>query len=77
MKARQSLSLKGRALQLLAQRDQSKVELRRKLQAHARAAARPAFRVQGAPDAADAGCGIGLEPTEAEPAPTVLTPARA
>lgn len=31
-----SLSLKGRALQLLAQRDQSRLELRRKLLAHAR-----------------------------------------
>jgi regulatory protein len=35
------LSLKGRALQLLAQRDQSRVELRRKLLAHARAAGEP------------------------------------
>ena len=33
------LSLKARALQLLAQRDQSRVELRRKLLAHARRAA--------------------------------------
>jgi regulatory protein len=32
------LSLKGRALQLLAQRDQSRVELRRKLLTHARRA---------------------------------------
>jgi SOS response regulatory protein OraA/RecX len=35
-------SLKARALQLLAQRDQSRVELRIKLLAHARAAARQA-----------------------------------
>jgi regulatory protein len=36
---RATLSLKGRALQLLAQRDQSRVELRRKLLRHARRAA--------------------------------------
>ena len=37
---RQRLSLKGRALQLLAQRDQSRVELRAKLLRHATAEAR-------------------------------------
>ncbi len=37
---RKRLSLKGRALQLLAQREQSSVELRRKLKAHAVAARR-------------------------------------
>jgi regulatory protein len=37
---RQRLSLKGRALQLLAQRDQSRVELRAKLLRHAAAEAR-------------------------------------
>jgi regulatory protein len=37
---RQRLSLKGRALQLLAQRDQSRVELRTKLLRHAAAEAR-------------------------------------
>jgi regulatory protein len=46
-------SLKSRALQLLAQRDQSRLELRRKLLRHARV--RPATSAAGAsPDAADA-----------------------
>jgi regulatory protein len=46
--ARRPTSLKGRALQLLAQRDQSKVELRRKLLAHARAALAARRRVDAA-----------------------------
>ena len=52
------LSLKGRALQLLAQRDQSRVELRGKLLRHAAAEARA--RAEG-----QAGCGSGVE-AEAE-----------
>jgi regulatory protein len=51
VKARRPTSLKGRALQLLAQRDQSKVELRRKLLAHMRAAERAQRREEGAPGA--------------------------
>ncbi len=46
---RARLSLKGRALQLLAQRDQSRVELRRKLRRHAVAETEP-------------GAGAGVEP---------------
>ena len=50
MKARQPLSLKGRALQLLAQRDQSRLELRRKLLRHARSASTPALDASGGGD---------------------------
>ena len=45
------LSLKGRALQLLAQRDQSRVELRAKLLRHVAAEARAKARDGGAEDA--------------------------
>lgn len=46
-------SLKSRALQLLAQRDQSRVELRRKLLAHARAARAEATGSSGGTHADD------------------------
>ncbi len=50
------LSLKGRALQLLAQRDQSRVELRAKLLRHSAAGARARARAEGEiDDAADDG----------------------
>ncbi|MEO5883028.1 MAG: regulatory protein RecX [Caldimonas sp.] len=56
---RARLSLKGRALQLLAQRDQSRLELRGKLRRHAAAEARAlaaeADAVADAGDDADAG----------------------
>ncbi|MGZ5236610.1 MAG: regulatory protein RecX [Caldimonas sp.] len=51
---RQRLSLKGRALQLLAQRDQSRVELRAKLLRHAAAEARASARAFAAAEADDA-----------------------
>jgi len=51
-------SLKARALQLLAQRDQSPIELRRKLLAHARAMARPADAINTRDDV-DAGRASG------------------
>ncbi len=47
---RQRLSLKGRALQLLAQRDQSRVELRAKLLRHAAAEARSGAEGEPADD---------------------------
>ena len=47
-------SLKGRALQLLAQREHSRAELRRKLIAHARADAADAVDAAGSVDASDA-----------------------
>jgi len=53
---RAPLSLKGRALQLLAQRDQSRLELRGKLLRHAAAEARA--RAAAAADAGD-GCAAG------------------
>ena len=46
----QRLSLKGRALQLLAQRDQSRVELRAKLLRHAAAEARAQAHGEAVPD---------------------------
>ena len=48
------LSLKGRALQLLAQRDQSRVELRAKLLRHAAAEARARAESEAGEDAGDA-----------------------
>ena len=51
---RQRLSLKGRALQLLAQRDQSRVELRTKLLRHAAAEARARAESEPGEDAGDA-----------------------
>ncbi len=55
---RARLSLKGRALQLLAQRDQSRVELRGKLLRHALAEAR-AHAASEAEVGGDAGAGAG------------------
>jgi regulatory protein len=54
---RARLSLKGRALQLLAQRDQSRLELRTKLLRHAAAEA----RARMAAAAAEAGTGEAVE----------------
>jgi regulatory protein len=51
---KQPRSLKSRALQLLAQRDQSRLELRRKLLRHAGAAAPGGASEAGATDAVDA-----------------------
>ena len=48
-RAKPQRSLKSRALQLLAQRDQSRLELRRKLLRHARAAAAEAAPVDDSP----------------------------
>ncbi len=72
-RARAPLSLKGRALALLAQREQSRVELRRKLLRHALAedarveaearqenATRAACAAQAAPGALDAGAADDL-----------------
>lgn len=61
------LSLKGRALQLLAQRDQSRVELRRKLRRHAQksdaaASALNAIADVGAGDADDGASGASGGP---------------
>ena len=72
-------SLRSRALQLLAQRDQSRAELRRKLLAHARETARRASDATGAAEAdpgsddpprvcPDAARGAPLEPDETGPA---------
>jgi len=55
------LSLKGRGLQMLAQREQSRSELRRKLLAHARAAQAAATETAG-----DAGKAATEEPANAE-----------
>ncbi len=54
---KQRLSLKGRALQLLSQREHSRLELRRKLLAHTQrlAASDPAAVRQASPAAADEG----------------------
>ena len=57
-RAKERLSLKGRALQLLAQRDQSRVELRAKLLRHAAAGA-------GARAGNDSGDGDGADDGEA------------
>ena len=54
---RARLSLKGRALQLLAQRDQSRLELRGKLLRHAAAEA----RARAAEAEAGAGAGLGAD----------------
>ena len=57
-------SLKGRALQLLAQREHSRVELRRKLLAHARASAIAAAAADSAaPAAADDAEPPGVDPS--------------
>ena len=62
-------SLKARALQWLAQREHSRAELRRKLLAHARAAARAAVAVELAADPARQG-----GPADAEGAAAVDLP---
>ncbi|MCE9660493.1 MAG: recombination regulator RecX [Burkholderiales bacterium] len=65
---RARLSLKGRALQLLAQRDQSRVELRGKLLRHAAAEARAAAAAMAASqdDANDPAGSDDSEPRHAE-----------
>ena len=58
---RQRLSLKGRALQLLAQRDQSRVELRAKLIRYATAEARAHTEGEAADDEAGGGHAAEVE----------------
>ena len=72
MRARPPRSLRSRALQLLAQRDQSRLELRRKLLRHARLEAAKAQALNAAPgSAADAEIDAGAGADAVEPAAEV------
>jgi regulatory protein len=69
--ARPPLSLKARAMQWLAQREHSRIELRRKLMRVARHRDAAALSPLGAADAADAATAVTADPPD--PAPEVDT----